>query len=113
MQILDNFLIIALHILCFISGLKLANYYNAKQEAEVKDALERQFLRLRAHSDADDPCRPYGRQVFYQPVPLSPQPRVDEDGDNLQPITQDFMDQLKQTGQAKTTFRKSDLKNPA
>lgn len=110
MQILDNFLIIALHILCFISGLKLANYYNTKRETEVKDALERQFLRLRAHSDADDPCRPYGRQVSYQPIQLSPQPTED---DNLQPITQEFMDQLKQTGQAKTTFRKSDLKNPA
>lgn len=47
------------HSLFFIFGLVVANHYNDKAEYLKKDALERQFLRLKAHADADDPCKPY------------------------------------------------------
>ena len=47
------------HALFFLGGLVVANHYNDKAEARQKDALERQFLRLQTHSDADDPCKPY------------------------------------------------------
>lgn len=104
MQILDNLIIILIHIGCFIAGIKLANYYNDKAAQERKDALERQYLRLVSHSDADDPVRPYIAQPQFQ-IPVE-----DTDGDaNLQPITQDFMDELRATGRAKVSFRKSDV----
>ena len=46
MQILDNLIIIFLHIACFVAGIALANYYNDKATREQKDALEKQYLRL-------------------------------------------------------------------
>ena len=55
------------HSLFFLAGLFVANYYNDKASAGTKDALERQFLRLRAHADADDPCRPYKSSVTVLP----------------------------------------------
>ena len=59
MQIIDNLLIMFIHVACFVTGIKLANWYNNRAHQQEKDALERQFLRLRANSDADDPCKPY------------------------------------------------------
>lgn len=88
-------LILISDILCFIAGLRLDNYYHRHAKLEVKDALEKQYVRLRANADADDPCRPY---VSYTRQ-LCPQP----------PITQEFMDELQANGRAKTSFRKSDL----
>ena len=108
MQILDNFLILAIHVLCFIAGIKLANYYNRQAKLDIKDALERQFVRLRTRSDADDPCKPYVHHGFVQTVPVTPvYPSGDYDGDG--PISPEFMEQLRQNGSAKTSFRKSDL----
>lgn len=109
MKILDNLIIVTLHVLCFIAGLKVANYYNRKAQLETKEALEKQFLRLRVRADADDPCKPYiGPQVvrYNTQVPLN---TGDTDGDNLRPITPEFMEHLKQNGQAATKFRKSDI----
>ena len=100
MQIIDNLIIISLIILSFTAGMKLANYYNDKAAAEKKDALERQFVRLQTHSDADDPCRPYVR-------PLVPLDSGDSDGDG--PIGTDFMQSLKEKGKAAVRFRKSDI----
>lgn len=103
MEILDTFLIIALHVLCFIAGVKLANYYNRLTRQEVKDALERQFVRLQARSDADDPCKPYvSRLKKFEPT-------GDYDGDPPSLFTTEMMDELKQNGKIKTKFRKSDL----
>ena len=111
MNVLDNFIIVSLHVLCFIAGLKVANYYNRKSQLETKDALEKQFLRLRVRADADDPCKPYiGPQVArYNTQRLQPLNTGDTDGDNLRPITPEFMEHLKQNGQAATKFRKSDI----
>lgn len=88
MQILDNLIILSLIILSFVAGMKLADWNNQKASAERKDALEKQYLRLRAKMDEDDPVKPYKY---------------------TQPITPQFMNELRTKGKAKTAFRKSDL----
>lgn len=109
MQILDNLIIVSLIILAFIAGMKIDSRYHEKADIRVKDALERQFLRLRAKADADDPCRPYGTPQIFHPLPRPAiQNTGDFDGDNF-PIKQEFLDELKTTGKAKTTIRKSDI----
>lgn len=110
MQILDNFLIIVLHVLCFAAGVKLANWYNKNSRRELKEELQRQYLRLKTNMDADDPCRPYMMSVEQvAPVP-DMQPKVyKHPANSKQPISPQFMEQLQQTGQAKTQFRKSEL----
>ena len=107
---IDNLVILTLIVLSFVAGLKLDRYYFNRAEMEKKDALERQFLRLRARADADDPCGPY----IAQPARWIPQPPPpvkfntgDFDGDG--PIGPEFMKELKTTGKAKATFRKSDV----
>jgi len=97
MQIVDNLIIMLLHVLCFVAGMKIANHYNNKAALEKKDALERQFVRLQTRSDADDPCRPY----------LRPLNTGDPDGDS--PIGDSFMQSLKEHGKAAVRFRKSDI----
>lgn len=97
MDILTNLVILSVIVVSFIAGLKLDNYYHAKASSEMKNALERQFVRLQAKADADDPCKPY----FYpEPIPIK-----------KQPISKEFMTELHHTGKAKTAFRKSDLVN--
>ena len=105
MNIIDNLLIITLHVLCFIAGMKIANRYNEKAKTEQKEALERQFIRLQAGIDAHSPIQPYGLHPVTKPVPV--QPTGDYDGDG--PLGESFMNQLKQNGVAKTSFRKSDI----
>lgn len=96
MTILNAIFILILLILSFIAGLMLDNYYCKRASLEIKEALERQFVRLRVCADADDPVKPYGTPQVSPPVPK-------------QPISQEFMDKLQQDGRAKTAFRKSDL----
>ena len=43
----------------FYAGVKFADSYHDKQDAAVSYALKKQFARLRAGSDADDPVQPY------------------------------------------------------
>jgi hypothetical protein len=95
MQILDNLIIITIHVLCFVAGMKIANHYHAIADADKKDALERQFLRLRVKADADDPCRPYIAPRAVAPLQKS----GDYDGDNC-PIPPEFMERLKENGKA-------------
>lgn len=104
MTILEYVVFSVLIVAAFIAGMRLDNYYQQKSAKEVKEALERQFVRLRAKADADDPCRPYGTPQWVQPIPLN---TGDFDGDG--PIGQEFMQELKTSGKAKTSFRKSDL----
>lgn len=107
MQIIDNLIILSLIVSAFCLGMYVSNRYNAKASMEVKDALERQYLRLRAKADADDPCRPYIAPRVLHPIP---RPSGDYDGDEeLRPITPEFMDNLKEKGRAATKFCKSDL----
>ena len=43
----------------FYAGVRFADYYHNKQDAAVSYALKKQFVRLRAGADADDPVQPY------------------------------------------------------
>ena len=88
------------HALFFLAGLIVANHYNDKSLADTKDALERQFLRLQAHADADDPCKPYkanSKCGVWLPAPVVA-PR--EFGEPEDVLPQQFEDTLKTTGQA-------------
>lgn len=111
MNIVDNFIIISLIILAFVAGMKLSDRYYRKAEQDKKDALERQFLRLRARADADDPCRPYIAPRSFMPVnpPVVNTGAGDFDGDDVGPISKEFIDELKANGKAKTSFRKSSV----
>lgn len=91
-DMVDTIIILILVAIAFAAGVMLTERFYAKAAAEQKAALERQFLRFKAGSDADDPCRPY----VYAPQPVNP-------------IGSAFMDTLKREGKAKTKFRKSDL----
>lgn len=106
MQILDNLIILVLIVVSFILGLKLDAYYRDKADAERKEALEKQFIRLRAKADADDPVKPYGTPQVSAPIHVTYQ-TGDFDGDF--PLNQEFMTRLKENGQASAKFRKSDL----
>ena len=105
MGIIDNLIIIALIVGAFIGGLKLSDRYHDNENIRVKEALERQFLRLKTKMDADDPCKPYVR--CYTPI----QPTGDYDGDG--PISPEFMKELKETGKAKTVIKKADIERYA
>lgn len=94
-----NLIAFTLIVLSFIFGLRLDNYYHTKATREQKEALEKQYIRLRANADADDPVRPYGTPQYSKSIPVS----------YSNPITPDFMTKLHTTGRAKTSFRKSDL----
>ena len=100
MTLVGNIAVLVGLILSFIAGLRLDNYYHTRAAFDKKDALERQFIRLQARADADDPCKPYGVRQFSQPVPVAP----------TQPISPEFMAELQTNGKAKTSFRKSDVK---
>lgn len=79
-MLLATAIAVASHSLFFAAGMFVANRYNDRASADRKDALERQFLRLRAHADADDPCKPYKSRVAVLP--------------------KEFEEQLRATGQA-------------
>lgn len=61
---------LSLIVASFIAGLKLSTWYYRQAEEDKRYALERQFLRLRASADADDPAGPY---VPRRRIKLSPQ----------------------------------------
>lgn len=52
-------LVLLLIIGSFIAGLKLSGYYHRIASAEKEYALQKQYVRLRAGADADDPVGPY------------------------------------------------------
>jgi len=69
-------------IVCsFIAGLALAERFHRQAEEDRRYALEKQYLRIRANADADDPVAPY---VSRKKIELPPQ----------------FEEQLKQNGRA-------------
>lgn len=59
--------LVCLMILCFFSGVRLSDYYHDRQERAVDYALKRQFARLRAGADADDPVAPYVSRIDGEP----------------------------------------------
>ena len=80
MQLVDNLIIILLVVGSFMAGMTIANRYNRAATRDTKDALERQFVRLKAGADADDPVKPYAA-AGYEFTPLQPVPTGDYDGD--------------------------------
>lgn len=104
MQIIDNIIIVSLIILSFIAGMRLDNSYHMKALQDKKDALERQFVRLRAYADADDPVKPYGSRCYTPAAPVKYN-TGDTDGDQL--IDRQFMEHLKKNGHASTKLNKS------
>lgn len=50
---------LVLIILSFVAGLKLAGYYYKTATQEREYALQRQYVRLMANVDIDDPVGPY------------------------------------------------------
>ena len=67
MDPIPTIVLVISYVLFFLFGMFTANYYNDKAAADRKDALERQFIRLQARADADDPCRPYVSSVRVLP----------------------------------------------
>ena len=51
--------VLVLIVSSFVAGLKLSGWYHRQAEQERQYALEKQYLRLRANADADDPVGPY------------------------------------------------------
>ena len=74
-------IVLVLIIVSFIAGLKLSGYYHKSALAEKEYALQKQYARLQARADADDPVAPY---VPRQRVVLPPE----------------FEDKLRETGRA-------------
>lgn len=69
-SILGVVLIILSMAASFAAGFKLSDYSRNKMDSEIKYALEKQYVRLQAGSDADDPCQPY---VNKQRIQLPPE----------------------------------------
>jgi hypothetical protein len=61
---------LGLIVLSFTAGLKLAGYYHRTATQEREYALQKQYVRLIANADADDPVGPY---VPRQKVQLPPE----------------------------------------
>lgn len=43
----------------FIFGVRLSDRYHEQKEREIRNALQKQFVRLKAGMDSDDPIQPY------------------------------------------------------
>ena len=108
MQLVDNLIIILLVVGSFIAGMTIANRYNRAAIRDTRDALERQFIRLKAGADADDPVKPY-TAAGYEFTPLQPVPTGDYDGDPPPVVNTEFMDRLKTNGRAAVKFNRADL----
>lgn len=53
------FIDLVLVVSSFIAGLALSEKFHREAEEDKRYALERQYVRLRANADADDPVGPY------------------------------------------------------
>lgn len=80
MQILDNFLILAIHVACFIAGMKISDKYHDEKDRQV----ERQIRLTQARIRAGD----FG--VYVPPIERK----------YRQPIGARFADRLKTNGHA-------------
>lgn len=63
------FVMLFLIVVSFVCGLKLAGWYHKCADQEREYALQKQFVRLRANADADDPVGPYVPRHKYQLPP--------------------------------------------
>ena len=81
MNILDNFLIIAIHVLCFYAGMRISDKYHEQERQRVETEVRLANARFHANDYA----------VYVPPAPVK-QKRM--------PIGQPFMDRVKQNGRA-------------
>ena len=79
MGIIYDLILIACIVLSFWAGKTVSDRYHDREEANTRYALEKQYVRLKANVDADDPAKPY----IAKPV-----------------ADQAFMDRLHHTGKA-------------
>lgn len=77
MQILDNFIIIALHVICFYAGMKISDRYHEKEQSRIDYEVRLATARQKAND--------YGAYV-------APPKKA--------PIGQPFIDKLHETGRA-------------
>ena len=59
MEIYGVIVIVLWTVISFFGGIATANWFNEKAKRDERYALERQYLRLRAGSDWNDPAGPY------------------------------------------------------
>ena len=104
MTVLEAALIMLMVVGAFVAGLRLDAYYQNKAANETKTALEKQFLRLKSGSDADDPCKPY-----VWSLPEKKLQTGDFDGDRPNPLPPECLHNLKENGKAVAKFRRSDI----
>lgn len=71
----------------FVFGLKTSDKYHEQKEYEVRQALQKQFVRLKANVDTDDPVQPY----------VAPEPKY--------AASREFMRRLKTNGSATEAVR--------
>ncbi len=71
-------------VISFIGGLKLSDHYHNQAREWEKYALQKQYLRLLAGCDADDPTQPY----------------VSPPDSNRRPIPLSFLDHMQKNGSA-------------
>ena len=93
MEILNVFLALFLAAGSFIAGKTISDTYHREYTIREKEALERQYLRLRTRMDADDPVKPY---VSSSPAKFVPPAQGAFSGELL---TQ-FADKMNTNGQA-------------
>lgn len=59
MDIISMLIFLVVNVLCFTGGVMLANKYHENNKVDIKDALEKQYMRLRAGADWNDPAGGY------------------------------------------------------
>ena len=96
------FLSVLLFIASFFAGVLYAEHNARTMRQEITMALQRQYYRLKAGLDADDPVQPYGessieQQIAYnnrkERVPFS--------------VPEGFIDKMKENGRATALIQKT------
>ena len=87
-------IVLLLIISSFIAGLKLAGYYHQCASADREYALQKQYVRIRAGADADDPVAPY---VARNKIQLPPE----------------FAKRMQQNGRATVSFNSGSKQYPS
>lgn len=87
MEILDNFLILALHVLCFIAGMKISDKYHHEKDQQVERQVRLAQARIRANDYA-----PYVAPVerkYKAPIGAPFVDRINQNGRATQQINPD------------------------
>lgn len=96
------FLSVVLFIVSFSAGVLYAEHNAKVMRQEINMALQRQYYRLKAGVDADDPVQPYGDSVAEQQIEYN-----NRKGREPFRITEDFVTKMKENGRATTMIKKT------